>query len=355
MRQALKIACALAIVPLVTVQTAQAQWAYPSGYGSYGWGGWGGATDPASGYMAGLGSYARGQGAYEVEDAKAQAINLDTMLKWNKALRARQRALRIEEQKEQEARDVARNARVDQVQLENGNTLNNILFQIFDLDPAVARSSQAKAVIPSSTIREIPFEWDTEAITICVDQMTGKDSLPQALSSPDYVEERTALRSAVEGALKEDAKGNVSQETTKKLNHAIEAFRAKFLKNTANFDPGYSDGNDYFTTLTSLTRLLNDPSFKKIMAQLEEKKERTVGQLIAFMQAYNLRFGPATSDRQIQIYNALAPLLSQVANDLGGVPPAPSPDKSGNHFQSAAKDAFKKMDWEQLKAHAREQ
>ena len=48
--------------------------------------------------------------------------------------------------------------------------------------------------------------------------------------------------------------------------------------------------------------MLNDPSMKKFLAGLEEGKERTVGDLITFMNAYNLRFGPATSDRQIEIY-----------------------------------------------------
>ena len=66
--------------------TANAQWMYPRGYGGYGMSRWG--ADPAAGYMAGLGSYARGQGVYQLEKAKADAINADTMIKWNKALRA---------------------------------------------------------------------------------------------------------------------------------------------------------------------------------------------------------------------------------------------------------------------------
>ena len=59
---------------------------------------WG--DDPAAGYMAGLGSFARGQGAYQLDKAKADAINVETMAKWNKALRARQPALREDKQKE---------------------------------------------------------------------------------------------------------------------------------------------------------------------------------------------------------------------------------------------------------------
>src|SRR4051794_34910824 len=83
--------------------TAEAQWNYPRGYGGYGMSQWG--ADPGAGYMAGLGAYARGQGVYELEKAKADAINVETMAKWNKALRARQAALREDERKEKEQKE----------------------------------------------------------------------------------------------------------------------------------------------------------------------------------------------------------------------------------------------------------
>ncbi len=74
----------LAIVTIVLIglnssaADAGAQWGYPSGYGGYGMSQWG--ADPASGYMAGLGAYARGQGVYQQDKAKADAINVDTMI-----------------------------------------------------------------------------------------------------------------------------------------------------------------------------------------------------------------------------------------------------------------------------------
>ena len=58
---------------------------YPGGYGGYGMSQWG--SSPEAGLMAGLGD-ARGQGVYELEKAKADSIKADTMIKWNKALRA---------------------------------------------------------------------------------------------------------------------------------------------------------------------------------------------------------------------------------------------------------------------------
>ena len=154
---------------------------------------------------------------------------------------------------------------------------------------------------------------------------------------PKYVDERNALRAAVEPALKEDAKGNVSLETRKRIDRAVADFRAKFLKNSADYQPGYQDALDYLTTLASLNRMLNDPSMKKFLAQLEEGKERTVGDLIAFMNAYNLRFGPAKSDRQIEIYTRLVPILAKIRDEVNAEPAKPaSLDRSGAGMKSAA-------------------
>jgi hypothetical protein len=122
---------------------------------------WG--ADPAADYMAGLGSYARGQGGCQLEKAKADAINEVTMVKWNKALRARQLALREEKRKEEAKREIARQGRVEEMELRDGTTLNNLLLQILDSDPGVARSGRAKTPISPAAIREIPFEWDSEA------------------------------------------------------------------------------------------------------------------------------------------------------------------------------------------------
>ncbi len=155
---------------------ARAQWMYPRGYGGYGMSQWG--ADPASGLMAGLGSYARGQGVYQLEKAKADSINVDTMVKWNKALRARQRALREEDLKKAIKREAERELRVERLDLRDGTTLNTLLTEIFDGDPGVVKSGRAKAPLSPSAIREIPFEWDSEAITVCIDQMTGTDALP---------------------------------------------------------------------------------------------------------------------------------------------------------------------------------
>ncbi len=333
---------------------AGAQFMFPPGYGGFGMSEWG--ANPASGYMAGLGAFARGRGAYLLDKAQADAINVETMTKWNKALRARQAAIREDQEKESARRQSARQERVDRLNLSEGTTLNNLLAQIFDIDPTAARTSRAGAPLSMSAIREIPFEWDSEAISLCLDQMTGKGSLPAPLMAPAYEQEREALRAAVHAAVEEDARGTVSMETVKRINEAVSRFRTTFTKNTSRFDRGYDDALTYLTTMATLSRLLNDPSMRRFLEELKSNQERTVGDLIAFMDSYNLRFGPATSNRQLEIYTRLVPILTEIRDSFKGVQSTPSPpDRTGEGLQQAAKEAFKSMKWEDLESHAREQ
>jgi hypothetical protein len=355
MRRFLTVAAGLVLGLELMAPCAVAQgWYYPGGYGGYGMGGWGG--NPMGSYMTGLGSYARGRGVYELDRAKAEAIDTDTAIKWNKALRARQRALRAEQQLEAAREEADREAKLERRRLVNGATLNDLLDQIYDGDPGVGKAARARVPLSPEAIREIPFEWNSEAITACIDQLTGTGAMPSILMESKYVDERNVLRRAVAPALREDAEGSVSLETRKRIHSAVADLRAKFLKNSADYEPGYRDALNYLTTLASLNRLLNDPSMKRFLAGLEEGKERTVGDLITFMNAYNLRFGPATSDRQIEIYGRLVPILTGLRDELNNGQPAPyTLDRSGEGLRSAAKDAFKGMSWGDLEAHSREQ
>src|SRR5690606_24623664 len=98
---------------------------------------------------------------------------------------------------------------------------------------------------------------------------------------------------AVSQAFAEDVKGPVSEETLKRVRSAVAGFRASFQKHAEDYQPGYLEAKDYLTTLDSLSRLLNDPSMQTFLKQLDAGQERSVGDLIAFMNSFNLRFGPA--------------------------------------------------------------
>lgn len=346
-----RVGIAIAMVGALAAGTAEGQMMYPGGYGGYGMSQWG--ADPGAGYMAALGSYGRSKGVYAVEKAKADAINVVTMQKWNAALRARQIQLAKDKAAEEARRDAELKARVDRLDARDGTTLNGLLFQIFDSDPDVARASRVATPLSPDAIREIPFEWASEAITVCLDQMTAQGSLPPLLAGPTYEAERAAVRAAMSAAVAEDVKGAVSPPTLAKARDAVAKFRASFAKNAADFDPGYPDAKAYLTTLDGLTRTLDDPSMKAFLKLLEDGKERTVGDLIAFMHAFNLRFGPAETDRQAELYARLIPALAAVRDAAVAARTTQLPaDPDGAALRAAATAAFQGLDWKELDAHA---
>jgi hypothetical protein len=337
--------------------TADAQyWRYPGGYRGYGWGGWGSpyGIDPGAGYMAGLGAYAQGQGAYEVADAKARQMNADTILKWNKALRERQRELR-REQEEADARDQAENAaRGREYLIESGRTLNDLLDRILEFNPNGSRAYAARAELSPNAIRDIPFEPATEAISICLDQMTGEDGWPEELLEDQFADRREAVTKAIDAALEEDKKGNVSRATMKRVNDAVASLRAQFIESAGDLDLGEAEADEFLKSLAGLGRMLHNPKVKEVLAQLEDYKGGTIGDLIGFMHAFNLRFGPATTDRQKAIYRQVAGQLQQVLADTGGQPDGRLPrDASGGPLAGAAREAFQGMSWKQLEAQSR--
>ena len=175
------------------------------GYGGYGMSKWG--ADPGAGYMAGLGSFARSQGVYQLEKAKADAINVETMIKWNKALRARQQ---VPPGREAEGGGQGGGPARGQASRDPAGRRDDPQSRALS-DPGRRPGRREDGTIEDpaqpAAIREIPFEWDSEAITVCLDQMTGQGSLPDALMAPRYAGERDELHAAVAPALKEDAKG----------------------------------------------------------------------------------------------------------------------------------------------------
>jgi hypothetical protein len=357
MQRSLRLAVGMMIVLAAGTGQARAQY-YPSGYGGYGWGGWGlNPTDPGAGFMTGIGNYLQSRGVYEKEAAQARAINAETLVKWNDALRERQRAVDAERaaaaaQKQAEDTEIARREAI-----ENGNTLNRLLDMILEFNADSTKAYSAKAPLSPAVIRDIPFESQTEAVTICLDELTADDAWPKDLQSSNVAEERLAVQKAVDEALAEDARGNVSVKTMRKVNKAVSALRAKYMMSADNLTIAYAEADAFLTTLAGLSGLLHNPRFKHIIADIEKYKSGDIGDLIGFMHAFNLRFGSATSDRQKEIYRTLYPMFVQVLNDTSGTSDREaqaravrSREKSGKPLQGAARQAFKGMRWKDLEA-----
>jgi hypothetical protein len=199
----------------------------------------------------------------------------------------------------------------DDHDITSGDALNAILDQL--TDPRVHSSAlrSIKTPISGKVIREIPFENASEAVTLTLEKLTGEGGWPPALQGETFAPERQAYREAIARAVKEDEEGELSPRTLQEVDQALSRLRAKLEANRPA-DPGqYAESANFLKALTAMTRMLQRPEVGKVLAELDSVEETTLGSLLAFMHAYNLRFGPATTNAQRTVYRNLYPIMAE--------------------------------------------
>ncbi len=370
----------MVLVPSMCSGTARAQYG-----GGYGWGGWGGGVGTPQGSMArGMGMFNMGAGMYNMETAQARSINVDTAMRWNSAVwqgqMVKNRLYQARVRAGQERANMGYNEIQDRLRnhpetrdITDGDALNAMLDIL--LHPAVAdRSLQyIKTPLRHDVIANIPFEAETEGMTVCLDSMTMDGQWPIALRDEAFRPEREALRKAVQVALKEDEQGNLEPETVNAVGTAINNLRLAFEKRVRQDNPDYIPARNALKAMAGLTKMLDSSKIEKVLAELEDYQGTTLGDLLGFMQAFNLRFGAANSYRQRLIYTKLYPMLAEQANgtlgtSAGGVAAAATSavgaaeglgstavadteslgSRAVDDLKSAATDLFKDMGWEHL-------
>ncbi len=313
----IRLPLGFALILLVSGGTARAQ------YGWGGWGGWGGAGSTPQGSIAmGLGQFYAGVGSYNEQTAVARSINEDTWQRWNQYLylsneEATRKYLAKKNYDIQKNKD-SFNAIIKRLQdsptakdVSDGDALNAALDQLSD--PRIQGSSLriADTPIDAKIISEIPFRNASEAVTIILSQVKGATKWPASLDLPRFADEKKLFEEVAEQARKEDEDGEISPETLAKAHSLITNLRAELESMPLADSRDNQAGLRFTKTLAGLIRLLEKPDTREALDQLRMVKSTTIGNLIGFMHAYNLRFGAATTPRQRIIYEQIFPVLDQ--------------------------------------------
>jgi hypothetical protein len=82
----------------------------------------------------------------------------------------------------------------------------------------------------------------------------------------------------------------------------------------------------------------------------EKRPDATLGELLNFMNSFNLRFGAASTPTQREVYNSLYPKLVELRNEVAPALASAAPSSTGNG--NAAGDFFSGMSYEDLKKKA---
>jgi hypothetical protein len=347
--------CVRSVLVLVCSLSISAGTAHAQGWG---WGGWGGWADTPQGSIArGMGYFYQGLGQYNVNTATAISINTDTLMRWNQYLyeahlegarrhaalvnadATKTKALYNDYKKNLQDHPTARD-------VENGEALNAALDQLSD--PRISSSSLkiATAPIAANVIKDIPFVSASEAVTIILSQIKAARQWPPALNGDRFINEKQLFEELAEKAPKEDEVGEITPETLKKAHDLVNSLKNKLALEPLGTVPENQEAKRFVTTLAGLVRMMEKPDIKEAIDQLKMVKSTTLGNLIAFMHVYNLRFGAAMTPHQRLIYDQLFPALDDVRDRItreSKVDENATAQANPNH----AGDFFNKLDVDQ--------
>jgi hypothetical protein len=288
--------------------------------------------DIARGYgvlARGYGALYDGLGRYNVNSAIGRSIDTDTMIRWNQyvyesikeanrlsALQRyadRQRALRNYADIRKRIRDYPNAS-----DLMHGDALNLLLEDM--LDPKIGPSALRSVRIPlrGGSVQRIPFQYAQLGGVISLRQLTVEDGWPLPLRAAAFDAERKAYLRAVDTVLEQDLKKKLTPEAVKAVSQAVAALRAKVNATIPETDQTfYVQAQAFLKQLDQSARMLQVPLVEDVLAELETYPGTTVADLLEFMQRFNLRFSPADTPSERELYHTLYPLLAKQRDGLG--------------------------------------
>ncbi len=312
----------LAVVLVVSGNSARAQYQYPGGYGSYGWGGWGGAGSTVAGSTAyGMGNFAAGAGAYNEQTAQARSINADTAMQVNnymyqvnqqdaknEMIRLSKRRAAINESAEDTYKRLHDNP--NSYDIHTGSALNVVLDEL--TNPKVYTQVVQKAAQPidSQLVKNIVFQSAPHMIAISLANLSER-GVPDALATdPAFEADRRAIRALFAKVKKEvEGKYQVSIETLREARMAIKTLQEKVAKAYPLGTMNRDQSDNFLKALYGLTKMLEDPNVEQFLKGLDRYPTTTLGHLITFMYSFGLRFGAAKTPIQEATYDQLYPIL----------------------------------------------
>jgi hypothetical protein len=212
-------------------------------------------------------------------------------------------------------------------------------------DPRLGSSAvrAAGTTVPAALIAEVPFQNASERITFVLDQLRGASKWPKAFDTPRFAKDKDLYNDIVARIRKEDLEGDVSAKTVTEAKTLVKDLRAKLTAQPLEDEDDQKEALKFINASTALVGLLDKPDIRPALAELKKVKDTSLGNLLGFMHAFNLRFGVATDLKQRRAYQELYGILDQTRDQiLSEAKLEPRTKSAGN--PSLASDFYQSFD-----------
>ena len=306
----------------MTGRDARAQW----GFDGWGWMGWGAQT-PESAALHGAGFYAMGAGVYNLQTAQANRIDAETAIKFNDYVaQVTRESARIHA--ERVNRRIARNralydARQKQLResptlrdIETGDALNAAVADLSD--PRLGRSAlrAVKAPVPARLIAEAPFVNASERVTLMLEGLRTSIKWPEVFEDPRFANDQKTFELLVARLRAEANEGELSARTLREAKSFVNDLRARLEAQPLEDPLDQKEALRFLTASTSLLGLLEKPNIQPAILELRKIQDTMLGNLLGFMNAYNLRFSAATTPKERQAFRQLYEILDRTRDEI---------------------------------------
>jgi hypothetical protein len=205
----------------------------------------------------------------------------------------------------------------------------------------------ATSPIDAKLIREIPFQNASEAVTVSLHQLKEATRWPAVLRGPEFAQEQKDFNRIVDTARSQDEEGEIAPETIDQMKGVVGRIRNKLQSMPLPNRAENQEAVNFVKVLTGLIRLVETPDIKRVLQELEKIKSTSAGNLLGFMQTFNLRFAPASTPPQRaayqKLYSALDPIRDRILTEANLNNTTANQNDNGQ-----ANDFFSAMDLEHL-------
>jgi hypothetical protein len=227
--------------------------------------------------------------------------------------------------------------------IETGDALNAAVADLSDPRLGSAALRAVKAPVPASLIADVPFINASQRITLMLDGLRASVKWPEVFDDQRFANDQKTFDELATRIRQEANDGEVTTRSLREAERFANDLRTR-LEAQPLKDPAHQkDALKFITACTYLLHLLEKPDIGPAILALRKIQDTMLSNLLGFMHAYNLRFGPATTVNQRQAYNRLFAILDQTRDQI--VAEAKLDSQPARKVDaSIASDFFQKMD-----------